>query len=278
MIAPWLAWQLWKQRQWRWFQFALMAAMLIAAALAATAWLIHQRLFLDEQKRQLSVGLIIPAGDRTINTGGLADDLRTLAPELVARVELTTDSALAERLQSRYGIPIADLAGDSLLPTVLRVYFNPEQLSRASFTAFVEQCGTIVEPWNVQYPLTKVSAIFQREQELWWIQTAIAIGWLTVSLVIWWLYCRAALPLDRSSRATIELLGASKGLVRRVRLAYAFAATVLGIAIASAIVATTSTLFPNLLPNLWELYARGFAAAGATLVITLVTSWFAEPA
>ncbi|GIV54600.1 MAG: hypothetical protein KatS3mg039_1118 [Candidatus Kapaibacterium sp.] len=277
MIAVWFAWQLGKQYLWRSFQIALMAATMIVAALAAYAWLDHEQRNLDAEKRRLSVALVIYPTEGSSGAGELASDLRALAPELVARVEVDSDSVLAERLQSRYGMAIGDIAQDSLLPTVLRVYFHPEQLSQASFTAFIEQCNAITEVGTMQYPLATVTRIFQRQQELWWTQAALASGWLVLGIFVWWLHLRVTLPLDARSNRTLELLGAPAGMARRVRMVYAGTASVLGIAVATAIVIAVSVLLPHSLRHGLGFYGVGSAIAIATLAIVLAISLVSKP-
>ncbi len=272
MVALWLAWQLWKLRLWRSVQLAFLTATLIVAALAAYAWIAHQQDALNREKHSLTISLLVMPTDAKINVHGLADDLRILAPDLISHIEIVTDSVLAERLQSRYGIPLEDIAADSLLPTVLRVHFHPERLTVTSFTALVEQCRSISEFGEPQYSLAKATMLFQRQQELSWIQVAIASVWLIITLLSSWLHLRVVLPLDIRSRHTLELLSAPGGLSRRVRMFYACASTVLGIAIALVISVAVLILLPQTLPVEHGFYAIGSAVAGITVLVMLAMS------
>ncbi len=272
MVAFWLAWQLWKLRLWRSVQLAFLTATLIVAALAAYAWIAHHQDALNREKLGLTISLVVMPTDTKINVRGLADDLRILAPDLISHIEIVSDSVLAERLQSRYGIPLEDIAVESILPTVLRVHFHPERLTVTSFTALVEQCRLISEFGEPQYSLAKATSIFQREQELSWIQVVIASVWLIVALLSSWLHLRVVLPLDKRSCHTLELLSAPGGLSRRVRIFYACASTVLGIAIAVVISVSVLILLPQTLPAEHEFYAIGSTVAGITALVMLAMS------
>lgn len=277
MVNARLAWLLWKQRIWLSFQHAILSAVLIVAAVAISAWLSSRYHELSTEKEQIAVSLVIDPSVSTTQAHVLAKDLQAIAPELIRRIDVMSDSALAARLQSRYGIMLSDIAQDSLLPRLLRVQLVPAQVNRHSFTAFIEQCQMLPEVVSIHYPISRVTEVFEHEQRLRVLTLGAGIGWLLISGVILWLHLRATLPLDRRESRTVQLLGATPFGPRRVRTLYTLLSLAIGVCIAAAVVSTAWALHLPLGMGSSTMVQTVLFSSGAVVVVSCTASLLIEP-
>lgn len=272
-----LAWQLWRYRIWQSVRISFIIAVLVLAALSAFAWLYQQQLRLDADKRDIAVSLVLEGSVTADAARALAADLQSLAPSLVERIEIISDSALIERIQSRHGIALSDLLGDSIVPMILRVHFVSSALDASSLAAFIEECRTIPDIADITYPVTRSVRVFEEETRLRWIGGAAVALWLVVVGVVLWLYFRSVLPLVRRERESLVLLGASAPTVRLVRMLYASYSIVVGMAIAAAIVAAVWLLhiYPSIGPT--AIAVAGAVIASVVAVVGIAAGFAVEP-
>ncbi|MCX7929133.1 MAG: hypothetical protein N2663_00185 [Chlorobi bacterium] len=275
MISFRLAWRLWQLRPWQALRVSLLSAVLVLSALATHTWLDQQWHQLEKEKHQLTVSLIIePAGVN--NMQALATDLRSLAPELIERVEVVSDSAVVGQLQARHGVSLSDLLGDSVVPSILRIVFMPAALNLSSLTAFIEQCRAIPEITDIIYPLERSTRIFEKEQQLRATSTVLSVIWGAIALLAQWLHSRSTLPLSRRDGQTLLLLGSTPAMIRRIRASYALLSHGVGLAIAAVVVwGVLMLLSPVQNPSFAALV--GVSAAGIVVTSGIIISTVVEP-
>lgn len=257
-----LAWLYLRQRHWQSLQIAFLAASFILAGAAIGTWWHNQHEHLLVGKQQLSVSLLLDPAIPTSQAKLLASDLQSLAPSIVKRIEVLTDSSVAQQLQARYGIQLDQFAGDSLLPSIIRFYFHPSNLTADRFYAFVEQCYQLTEAMTVTYPTTKASQLFENEQQLLWIGGILVGIWTITMILLQGFHYRWVLPLSRPEAHTLLIVGASGLIVRAARTWFALPSLIIGIGIATTVIVATIVLSGI------STYPALFATASAAACVT----------
>lgn len=194
MVSFRFAWLLLRQRLWQSFQTALGVALLILAALAGLSWYAQRMQMLNQQKAAFTLHLVLASEITDDQARALASDLRALAPSLLASVELLSDTAWIERLQSRYGIALNELSGERIFPLALRVRFVPEQMTQAAVAAFIEQCAQVSMIRTINFSPRMLASLAEGESNLQQQSLMLGLGWLALATLGQLLQLRTTLP------------------------------------------------------------------------------------
>jgi|DewCreStandDraft_1066081.scaffolds.fasta_scaffold00077_86 cell division protein FtsX len=277
MVSFRFAWLLLRQRLWQSFQTALGVALLILAALAGLSWYAQRMQMLNQQKAAFTLHLVLASEITDDQARALASDLRALAPSLLASVELLSDTAWIERLQSRYGIALNELSGERIFPLALRVRFVPEQMTQAAVAAFIEQCAQVSMIRTINFSPRMLASLAEGESNLQQQSLMLGLGWLALATLGQLLQLRTTLPLPRRDSQTLLLLGAPLRYPRRVRMLFALVSALWGLLIAAGI---TTGAWALHIPHLASYQSIAVPAALAAFLAAGMASalgWLLEP-